>query len=320
MDNVPATVECRVMDLQETAMTVDRVVGQVQLIQQVMERVMKQGEHYGTIPGCGDKPSLKKPGAEKLSLTFRLAPYYEGERAPVDLGNGHREYVIKCTLKHIITDQVFGQGVGSCSTMEAKYRYRNSERKCPKCGKETIVKGKTEYGGGWICFAKKGGCGAKFKDKDQTIEGQSPGRVEHDNPADYYNTVLKMAKKRAHVDAVLTATAASDIFTQDVEDMVENGKMPENGHLEPEPPGQLQADTQQAGGASPASQNQIKAIFAISKKREYSDENRAHLCEMVSKGRTKSTKELTKAEASAAIEFLNKQDDSPGITETREGG
>jgi hypothetical protein len=45
--------------------------------------------------------------------------------------------------------------------------------------------------------------------------------VEHDNPADYYNTVLKMAKKRAHVDAILTATAASDIFTQDVEDMPE---------------------------------------------------------------------------------------------------
>jgi hypothetical protein len=32
-----------------------------------------------------------------------------------------------------------------------------------------------------------------------------------------------MAKKRAHVDAILTSTAASDIFTQDVEDMAENG-------------------------------------------------------------------------------------------------
>jgi hypothetical protein len=47
-------------------------------------------------------------------------------------------------------------------------------------------------------------------------------RVEHDNPADYFNTVLKIAKKRAHVDAILTATAASDIFTQDAEDIREN--------------------------------------------------------------------------------------------------
>ena len=33
------------------------------------------------------------------------------------------------------------------------------------------------------------------------------------------NTVLKMAKKRAFVDAVLTATGASGIFTQDMEDI-----------------------------------------------------------------------------------------------------
>jgi hypothetical protein len=48
-------------------------------------------------------------------------------------------------------------------------------------------------------------------------------KIEHDNPADVYNTVLKMGKKRAMVDAVLTCTAASDIFTQDVEELVDNG-------------------------------------------------------------------------------------------------
>jgi len=68
-----------------------------------------------------------------------------------------------------------------------------------------------------------GGKGFVTKKNDEgkweiAIQGAS---VEHDNPADYYNTVLKMAKKRAHVDAILTATAASDIFTQDVEDMPE---------------------------------------------------------------------------------------------------
>ena len=44
-------------------------------------------------------------------------------------------------------------------------------------------------------------------------------KLETDNPADHYNTVLKMAKKRALVDAVLTTTAASDIFAQDLEDL-----------------------------------------------------------------------------------------------------
>lgn len=44
---------------------------------------------------------------------------------------------------------------------------------------------------------------------------------QEENPdiADTYNTVLKMAKKRAYVDGILSATAASDIFTQDIEDM-----------------------------------------------------------------------------------------------------
>ena len=33
------------------------------------------------------------------------------------------------------------------------------------------------------------------------------------------NTILKMAKKRAYVDAILTACHASKVFTQDVEDI-----------------------------------------------------------------------------------------------------
>ena len=33
------------------------------------------------------------------------------------------------------------------------------------------------------------------------------------------NTVLKIAKKRAFVDAILTATHASKVFTQDIEDI-----------------------------------------------------------------------------------------------------
>ncbi len=36
---------------------------------------------------------------------------------------------------------------------------------------------------------------------------------------DVVNTVMKMAKKRALVDAVLTATRSSDIFTQDIDEM-----------------------------------------------------------------------------------------------------
>ena len=37
--------------------------------------------------------------------------------------------------------------------------------------------------------------------------------------ANRVNTVLKMSKKRAYVDAILTATCASSVFTQDMEDI-----------------------------------------------------------------------------------------------------
>lgn len=40
---------------------------------------------------------------------------------------------------------------------------------CPVCGKDTIIQGKREYGGGWLCYKAKGGCGAKF-DTEPTAE------------------------------------------------------------------------------------------------------------------------------------------------------
>lgn len=188
---------------------------QVNIIQEAMKQVMKEGVHFGTIPGT-PKPSLYKAGAEKLGMMFRLIPsFIVRER---DLGNGHRQYEVICQLVDRRGSQA-GQGVGICSTMESKYRWRKGERYCPNCGLAAIIKGKDEYGGGWVCFKKKGGCGSKFNDDDKAITDQKTDRVENEDLADQYNTILKMAKKRAHVDSIITATAASDIFTQDIEDL-----------------------------------------------------------------------------------------------------
>jgi hypothetical protein len=198
-------------------MTVQHIVDRKRKIVEVMEAVMKDGEHYGKIPGCGDKPTLYKAGAEVLSTTFGLSPSFE--IMEVGFPGNHREYRITCTLKHIATGAVLGEGVGTCSTMESKYRWRKGERKCPNCGKSAIIKGKAEYGGGWLCFPKKDGCGAKWKDGAKEIEAQESGRVENPDIADVYNTVLKIAKKRALVDCTLTAVGASDLLAQDLEDL-----------------------------------------------------------------------------------------------------
>lgn len=198
--------------------TVNQILEQLKVIQDVMQSVMKDGIHYGTVPGCGPKPTMLKPGAEILAVAFRLTPKFQITEQ--DLGGGHRAYSVTCSI-YSASGNFLGEGVGNCSTMETKYRYRKSEQTCPKCGKNTIIKGKAEYGGGWLCYQRKGGCGEKFLDGDTEIENQNMGRVEHDNPADYYNTCMKMAKKRAQVDATLTVTGASDMFTQDIEEGAE---------------------------------------------------------------------------------------------------
>lgn len=199
--------------------SVEELLGQRDKIVQAMERAMRPGIHYGLIPGV-QKPSLFKPGAELLNVLFRLAPSYHSERMWHD--DGHLTVVSRCVLTHIPTTLTIGEGEGLCSTRESRYAYRQGGRTCPECGQTAIIKGKAEYGGGWLCFARKGGCGAKWADDtDQAGEFESAeiGRVENPDIADSYNTVLKMADKRALIAAILNCTAASDVFTQDVEDM-----------------------------------------------------------------------------------------------------
>lgn len=188
----------------------NQVVEQVQLIQKVLHSVMKQDEHYGVIPGT-KKPTLLKAGAEKLCLTFRLSPSYDIER--IDHLGGHREYIITAKLTHIPTGRIWGEGVGSCSSLEKKYRYRadavNTGRPVPKAywdlGRDSSVIG----GKGFI---------AQKDDNGAWMIHESSGVKENPDLAEAYNTVLKMAKKRALVDATLNACAASDIFTQDLEE------------------------------------------------------------------------------------------------------
>lgn len=165
---------------QQAAMEVRQQVNQIQYL---MKEVLKPGEHYGTVPGCRKKPTLLQPGAEKIAYMFHLVPTYDVRR--YDMAGGHREYEVKCTLTSRDTGEVMGEGVGTCSTMESKYRYR----------------------GKWVN-------GSKVREENPDI-------------ADTWNTVLKIAKKRANVDAVKSTTAASDIFTQDIEDMPQAYQAPQ---------------------------------------------------------------------------------------------
>lgn len=223
-ENLPAVRTANAVVARDE-ITVTELVAQADKIREVMSTAMKEDVHYGKIPGV-NKPTLLKPGAEMLNVLLRLAPSYDSERTFHD--DGHLTVVSKCALTHIPTGLVLGEGEGLCSTRETKYAYRTGGRVCPSCGQAAIIKGKAEYGGGWLCFGRKGGCGEKWgDDTDQAREfaNADTGRVDNPDLADSWNTVLKMADKRALIAACLNVTAASDIFTQDVED-VERGAAP----------------------------------------------------------------------------------------------
>lgn len=193
---------------------------QRQLLGQYIHQHMREGTDFGKIPGT-EKPTLLKPGAEKLVDLFRCTPQFRLMKSDEDFDKGFFNYMFRARLVARDSGAVLAEGFGSANSREGRYRWRNANRVCPNCRKETILKGKAEYGGGWLCWAKKGGCGAKFNDGDSSIEGQPAGKVENDDIATMANTILKMAKKRALVDGSIALARCSDMFTQDVEDFAD---------------------------------------------------------------------------------------------------
>ncbi|MBD0372087.1 MAG: hypothetical protein ICV60_14695 [Pyrinomonadaceae bacterium] len=205
------------------AMTIELAVERYNTITEFVSRVLRRDVDYGTIPGT-DKLTLLKPGAEKLTTFFGLSTRFQViERIEDWTGAMHEGepffyYLSRCQLYR--GELLVAEADASCNSRETKYRYREAQRICPSCQQAAIIKGKEEYGGGWICFKKKGGCGAKFSNGDASIETQTVGRIFNPDIADQVNTIQKMSQKRALVAATLLAVNASEFFTQDIEDIM----------------------------------------------------------------------------------------------------
>lgn len=215
-------------------LSVTNLKNQVLKIQQVMKSVMQEGVHYGTIPGVANK-FLYKSGAEKLCMTFRLLPKYIIGKTTHE--NGHITYEITCELYHASGAYV-GSGVGVCSTLEKKYRYRyetfptnvllpaawwdsRDVEKLPKILKNNGVTPKTE-----AMLKKEKLEFATVKVGSKWYVGYKRA-IENPDIADVYNTVIKMGKKRSLVDATITALAVGDMFTQDPDSLKEDFEEPE---------------------------------------------------------------------------------------------
>ena len=175
----------------------------LQQLQQFVSECMKPGVDYGIVPGM-NKPTLLKPGAEKLCEIFGFAKGVEIIHQTEDFDRPLFAYTVKVRLVSKNAGFTEAEGVGAANSREKK-------------------------------FAKQDAF---------TIQ----------------NTLLKMAKKRALVDAVLSATRSSGLFTQDMEDWEVAPCQPESAGLAKD---KIATNTAQATPTSsaapipPANENQI---------------------------------------------------------------
>ena len=167
----------------------------VQMLNRLYLHLLQKGTDYGVIPGT-KKPTLYKPGAELLAMNLGLTT------ATTETTEMHEiagMFVIstKAHTEVFYKGSKVGDGYGSCSTAETKYAFRwVVERKLPSgMDRESLYAEESEYG-------------KRYRVPCSVNETFDAG-----------NTVLKMAKKRSFIDAVLTVTGASRIFTQDLEDI-----------------------------------------------------------------------------------------------------
>jgi len=168
--------------------------------QALVRTTLKEGHDYGVIPGTGTKPTLLKPGAEKILKLLELADEYTILDKVEDWQAGFFRYIVKCQARHIGTGVVVSEGLGECNSKESKYRWRwvFGSDVPPEVDKSKLVMQKRR--------SRKSG-------KEFTMY-----RLDNEDIYSQVNTILKMAKKRAEVDASLSVGRLSDMFTQDIED------------------------------------------------------------------------------------------------------
>lgn len=168
--------------------------------QQLVQNQLKQNHDYGIIPGT-PKPTLLKPGAEKILMLMGLRSEFEIVDSTRDFEKGFFQYQVRCKLYR--GDILITEGLGAANTKERKY----------------------------------------LKQDPYTID----------------NTVLKIAKKRALIDAVLLVASLSEVFTQDIEDMdLKGNQLPQNEQ-------QRQQQSLTPDSNDTISKAQAKRMYALAK-------------------------------------------------------
>jgi len=229
---------------------VERSRTRSQIMGTMATQVMKLNIHFGAI-GTG-KPTLLKAGAEMLCTAFDFVPRFKALSIVEDFERGLFFYRYECELYDKHTGLLVATGIGSCNSMETKYRFRwvkedelplynlspqnfkAHEIKNATIGEWGFAITKAETSGKygkpkeyWQRFNEAIANGTAIRSQKDTSRGKSdfweiPSvlyRIDNPDIFEQVNTFDKMAQKRALVAAVLIGANASEFYTQDLEDM-----------------------------------------------------------------------------------------------------
>ncbi len=171
--------------------------GQVEAIRELQQAVMAEGRDYGMVPGI-ERPTLFKSGAELLLKVHGYGHHLDPVEVERDEHGRKFGLTYRCTVTLGPRDRevVVATCDGYCGYDESKY-YQSVTT-------------------------------LEARERANATKYQRPARP--DKWAEEYrapwNTLLKMAEKRALVGAALQATAASGLFTQDLEDGADTAVAP----------------------------------------------------------------------------------------------
>jgi 5'-3' exonuclease len=168
-------------------------------LREFVRRCFVYGKDYGLTPGCGEKPALYYPGAQKLCIRYGLTPKYEIVRPGTieDWTEARFVYFVRCTLCTLEGNER-GDRIAVAHSLEDEWRARwvRLHEVPPHLDHERLPK---------RAFIVERGSESERRIDEYQIPNEG-----------IYNQVyaiLARAEKRAYVGAAQAATGTSGIFS-----------------------------------------------------------------------------------------------------------
>lgn len=184
---------------------VESTVRSLALLRQLVHEVLVEGRDYGSVPGLPE--FLWDPGASTIIASFNCHAGHRRVLSHIDDGK-RLSMVLEVPIIHNITQLEVGSGIGATTVAETKYKYR--WEKNPE---------------GW-------GYSEEQIEKLETREryDHTEYKILNPEPADLLNTVVKMASKRAEVDAAEGLPGAASALRELLDPKLKRGYKPSNAN------------------------------------------------------------------------------------------